>query len=63
MGFTTCDLLPVITFYTVSRLLLYLIQALAWLEVGAQDEFHILDINDREMSPRAALQSLQFKPE
>ncbi len=49
-------------FYTVSRLLLYLVQALAWIEVGdTLNTNELIEVRGHALSPRAALESLQFR--
>jgi hypothetical protein len=49
-------------FYNVSRLLLYLVQALAWIEVGdAKDNNHVLETAEGDINVSEALKSVQFK--
>jgi len=50
-------------FYSVSRLLLYLLQALAWIEVGEGSDLMNLEFEGREVRPRQVLESLQFVTE
>jgi hypothetical protein len=47
-------------FYTVSRLILYLIQALAWIEVGDAGNLIELQLKGRVLLPRDALETAQF---
>jgi hypothetical protein len=47
-------------FYTVSRLLLYLLQALAWVEVGEVADFMEFWSDREDLPPRRALEQLQF---
>jgi hypothetical protein len=47
-------------FYAISRLVLYLIQALAWIEVGEGAESRIISASCGESRPRQVLENLQF---
>ena len=47
-------------FYTVSRLILYLLQALAWIEIGNVSNLIESDSEGEASAPRRALEKLQF---
>jgi hypothetical protein len=47
-------------FYTVSRLLLYLLQAMAWIEVGELTDLVESRSSGEHLPPRQALEQLQF---